>query len=60
LEYGGLSTPSKDISEKEYPDFLKEGAAKLRPPSKNRDILSGIFFLGDRLSAWVKIIGREF
>jgi|GEM_PF-1499965 len=31
---------SKDTSEKEYPDFLREGAAKPRPLSKNRDILS--------------------
>jgi len=31
---------SKAISKKEYPDFLKEGAAKPRPLSKNRDILS--------------------
>jgi|GEM_PF-2931404 len=29
----------KEISEKEYPHFLREGAAKPRPPSKNGDIL---------------------
>jgi len=29
----------KAISRKEYPDFLREGAAKPRPLSKNQDIL---------------------